>query len=246
MMWHLPLLLLAPTLFDQSVVRILQRDFPAAQFLLVDIAARQVIGEHWIAPDQPVALGSIVKPFVALSGTPRKFRCDPRKCWKPAGHGEVDLTHAIAESCNSYFLQFNATPNPEQVRAITARFQLPDPGNFTPSTLTGFGLDWTITPRQIALAYAILATDRSAATVREGMRMSARWGTAQALRADVLAKTGTAPCSHSRKAPGDGYVAILYPAQSPRYVLLVQVHGVSGAVAAGAGSEMLAVIRNGK
>ena len=76
--------------------------------------------------------------------------------------------------------------------------------------------------------------------------MSARWGTAQALRADVLAKTGTAPCSHSRKAPGDGYVAILYPAQSPRYVLLVQVHGVSGAVAAGTGSEMLAVIRNGK
>jgi cell division protein FtsI/penicillin-binding protein 2 len=241
-----PLLLLATTLFDQSVIRILQRDFPAARFLLVDIATHEMIGESWITPNRPIPLGSLVKPFTALSATAKKFRCNPSECWRPAGHGELDLPHAIAESCNSYFLQSNATATPEQVRTITARFHLPDPSNFSPSTLTGFGSDWPIAPQQIALAYATLASDPSAPNIRAGMRMSAQWGTAKAINSDVLAKTGTAPCSHAQKAPGDGYVAVLYPAQSPRHVLLVQVHGVSGAIAAHTAGEMLAVLRNGK
>jgi cell division protein FtsI/penicillin-binding protein 2 len=244
MMW--PLLLLATTLFDQSVVRVLHRDFPTIQFLLVDIAAHEVIGENWITPDRPVPLGSLVKPFTALSATPRKFRCNPRECWRPSGHGELDLPHAIAESCNSYFLQLNATATPDQVHTITARFHLPAPGNPTPATLTGFGSDWPIAPQQIALAYAMLASDPSAANIRAGMRMSAQWGTAKAIHSNALAKTGTAPCSHTQKAPGDGYVAVLYPAESPRYVLLIQVHGVSGAIAAHTAHEMLAVVRDGK
>jgi cell division protein FtsI/penicillin-binding protein 2 len=244
MMW--PLLLLAPTLFDQSVVRILQRDFPSAQFLLVDIAGNEVIGANWDSADEPVPLGSLVKPFVALSAQSRKFRCNPRECWQTGGHGELDLPHAIAESCNSYFLQLNAAATPELIRTMTARFHLPDPSNFKPSTLTGFGSDWPISPHQIALAYAALASGRSAGAVRQGMRMSASWGTAKAIHSDALAKTGTAPCSHKQKAPGDGYVAILYPAQSPRHVLLVQIHGVSGAVAAHTAGAMMAVIRDGR
>lgn len=129
---------------------------------------------------------------------------------------------------------------------MTARFHLPDPRDFSPSTLTGIGTQWPISPHQIAAAYAALSSDESAAGIREGMRMSAKHGTAKALRSEALAKTGTAPCSHKKKAPGDGYVAVLYPASSPRYVLLVQVHGVSGAVAAHTAGEMLKVIRDGK
>jgi cell division protein FtsI/penicillin-binding protein 2 len=241
-----PLLLLATTLFDQSVIRILQRDFPAAQFLLVNVATHELIGENWITPEQPVPLGSLVKPFIALSVGSKELRCDPRQCWLATGHGDLDLPHAIAESCNSYFLHLTATATPEHVRAMAARFRLPLPGNLTPATLTGFGADWPIAPRQIAIAYAALASDRSAANIRAGMRMSAQWGTAKAIHSDALAKTGTAPCSHAQKAPGDGYVVILYPAQSPHYVLLVQVHGVSGAVAAHTASEMVSVLRDGK
>jgi cell division protein FtsI/penicillin-binding protein 2 len=244
MIW--PALLLASTLFDQSIVRILQRDFRAAQFILVDIAAHEIIGERWAAADTPVPLGSLVKPFTALSATPKRWRCDPNQCWNPKGHGSLDLTHAIAVSCNSYFLQLHAATDPERVRAITARFHLPAPVDYSPATLSGFGPDWPIAPRQIALAYAALAADSSAAAIRAGMRISARSGTAKALNADALAKTGTAPCSHTKKAPGDGYVAILYPAQAPRYALVVQVHGVSGAVAAHTAGQMLAVIRDGR
>jgi cell division protein FtsI/penicillin-binding protein 2 len=243
-MW--PLLLLATTLFDQSVIQVLQRDFSKTQFLLVDVATREIIGANWREPEQPVPVGSLIKPFVALSGPSKKFRCNPRECWRPSGHGELDLPHAIAESCNSYFLQWNSSATPESVHAIAARFHLPAPADFTPATLTGFGFDWPIAPRQIALAYAALASDRSASVIRTGMRMSAQWGTAKAIHSDALAKTGTAPCAHTQKAPGDGYVALLYPSQSPRYVLLVQVHGVSGAVAAHTAGKMLAVIRDGK
>jgi cell division protein FtsI/penicillin-binding protein 2 len=246
MIWYAQLLLLAPTLFDQSIFRLLQRDFPATQFLLVDADTHELIGGHWVAPERPIPMGSLVKPFSALSGPALKFRCNPRECWRPEGHGEMDLSHAIAESCNSYFLQLNAVAIPEQVRAMTARFHLPNPRDFKPSTLTGIGAQWLISPRQIATAYAALASDESAAAIREGMRMSAKQGTAKALRSEALAKTGTAPCSHAQKAPGDGYVAVLYPASSPRYVLLVQVHGVSGAVAAHTAGEMLKVIRDGK
>jgi cell division protein FtsI/penicillin-binding protein 2 len=246
MIWYAQLVLLAPTLYDQSISRLLQRDFPTTQFLLVDANTRELIGGHWVAPERPVPMGSLVKPFSALSGAALKFRCNPLECWLPAGHGEMDLAHAIAESCNSYFLQLNAAAIPEQVRTMALRFHLPDPHDYRASTLTGIGTQWPISPRQIATAYAVLASDGSATGIREGMRMSAKYGTAKALRSDALAKTGTASCSHAQRAPGDGYVVVLYPASSPRYVLLVQVHGVSGAVAASTAGEMLKVIRDGK
>ena len=235
MTWIAPVLLWAPTLFDQSVVRILQRNFPAAQFLLVDVDTREVLGARWQDPDRPIPFGSITKPFLQV--TPGTALCDPSQCWLPQGHGSIGYTDAIAQSCNSYFLQ-KATGR--------IRYDLPQPTSYKPATLIGLGLNWRISPTQIALAYAALARDPSASQIRQGMRAGAQHGTAKRLAIDALAKTGTAPCSHTKKAPGDGYVAILYPPQVPRYVLLVQLHGVSGAVAAKTAGEMLTVLRDGK
>lgn len=232
MMKFAPLLLWAPTLFDQSVVRILTRDFPQAQYLLVSVATREVIGKRWPFATEPIPLGSLVKPFTALTlgASPGRARCDPRQCWHPAGHGDVDLITAIAESCNSYFLQ--------KVRQTHT--------DKTPETLIGLGDAWKIAPEQMAINYAALPQTPNSEPILEGMRRSAATGTAKLLGGGALAKTGTAPCRHKQRAPGDGYVAILYPSDIPKYVLLVQVHGVSGAEATRTAAKMLQVLKHGK
>ena len=235
MTWLAPLLLFAPTLFDQTVVRILQRNFPAAQFLLIDIDSNEIIGARWPDSDRPIPLGSLTKPFL-LTRRDAKTLCNPAQCWLPQGHGSIDYIEAIAQSCNSYFLQ-KVTGN--------VRYLEP-PSSPTPETLIGLGSEWPIAPSTIARAYASLAHDPEAGTIRAGMRASAKRGTAKLLGIDALAKTGTAPCSHKHKAPGDGYVAILYPPEAPKYMMLIQVHGVSGAVAAKTAGDMLTVLRDGK
>jgi cell division protein FtsI/penicillin-binding protein 2 len=86
--------------------------------------------------------------------------------------------------------------------------------------------------------------------VIEGMEISARRGTAKAAGSAVgsmpiAAKTGTAPCSHPRKAPGDGFALVMTPPQGPRAVLLVRVHGKPGSAAAETAGRMLAAVENG-
>jgi cell division protein FtsI/penicillin-binding protein 2 len=249
MIWFAPLLLWAPTLFDQSVVRVLTRDFPQAQYILVDVATGEVLGKRWSSVEQPIAMGSLVKPFTALAidtAHSGPERCDPKQCWQPAGHGDIHLVRAVAESCNSYFLQKAASISPDRVTTVAARFDLPAPQDFEPGTLIGLGLEWRLPPERMAIAYAALVHQRDTRAILDGMRGSAEYGTAKVLAGAAMAKTGTAPCSHIQKAPGDGYVAMLYPVQNPRYVLLVQVHGVSGAEATRTAAKMLDVLRHGK
>jgi penicillin-binding protein 2 len=64
--------------------------------------------------------GSTFKMFTALSGLENGYTKDSRfspcrgsysfggrsfKCWKPGGHGSLDMIRAIANSCNVYFYQ---------------------------------------------------------------------------------------------------------------------------------------------
>ena len=78
--------------------------------------------------------------------------------------------------------------------------------------------------------------------------MAARSGTAAAvsreLRGGALAKTGTVPCIHRQKAPGDGLAMVMVPADHPRLALLVRVHGKPGAEAAAIAGRMIAAIEN--
>jgi hypothetical protein len=55
-------------------------------------------------------------------------------------------------------------------------------------------------------------------------------------------KTGTAPCSHEKKAPDDGYVIVLFPAEAPSHALLVRIHRMPGAEAARTSGEMLRAV----
>jgi cell division protein FtsI/penicillin-binding protein 2 len=246
MTWIAPILLWAPTLFDQSVAKVLHRNFPEAQYILVATDTNTVLDSRWTGSDVPSSMGSLVKPFTALAAEHKPARCNPAQCWLDAGHGLIDLQQAIARSCNSYFLQVSASVHSGRLQTVAQRYGLPMPDSLSPAALTGIGREWKIAPVDLAEAYSKLAFTPEAEAVREGMLASAREGTARAIRIPALAKTGTAPCSHTKRAPVDGYVAVLYPADAPKYMLLVQVHGVSGAVAATTAGRMLTVLRDGK
>jgi cell division protein FtsI/penicillin-binding protein 2 len=117
----------------------------------------------------------------------------------------------------------------------------------------GLGDEWRASPLALAAAYRELshAPDAGAKEVLEGMRRAALSGTAaevdRALRAGkstagALAKTGTAPCTHAHRAQADGFTLVMYPAESPRFLLLVRQHGVTGSHSSHAAAAMLRLL----
>jgi len=255
--------LAAASLYDQSVCRLLRERYTSGDlsYILVDAATRRLIAARWDAIAEPVPVGSLVKPFLALAYAqkhdfqyPTYFCRGVRDgCWLPRGHGKVDISSAIAYSCNAYFMNIVSTLKLEDVESIAQRYgfsigQVPSGA----AEMIGLGSAWRIDPRELLHAYILLADAPRAAGAVEllrGMALSAKIGTAKAAGQNLhgvaaLAKTGTAPCVHQPRAPGDGYAVILYPADQPRLVLLVRVHGVPGAQAARIGGRMLNSVVN--
>jgi hypothetical protein len=243
---------------------LLKRRFPGTEvsFLLLDGHTRETIASRWADIDQPVPMGSLVKPFAALAyGLSHSFRyptfhCSRESgCWYPPGHGSMNLSQALAHSCNHYFRQLSAQVAAEDFGNVTARFGLSAPRQAAGTdAYWGLGEDWRIDPAAILRAYIALSRQPAmpgSAPVLQGLALSARQGTAQgvgrALRqAPALAKTGTGPCAHRPNAGGDGFVAVLYPADQPRYALLVRAHGQTGRRAAEIGGAMLRVLIEGE
>jgi cell division protein FtsI/penicillin-binding protein 2 len=226
----------------------------AVSYLLLDANRKTVIALDWRAADVAVPVGSLVKPFTAIAYGERHrmrfpvYECTGADCWLKAGHGRIGLAAAIAHSCNSYFRQLAEDVPTVDVREVVDRFGLRAPPlDCDRNALFGMGSEWRVSPLEAARAYAELAARRAepgVAEVIEGMRRSASIGTAAAVGATLpgsaaLAKTGTAPCSHSPRAAGDGYAVVVYPGDSPRYVLLVQVHGATGREAAGTAARLV-------
>jgi hypothetical protein len=87
--------------------------------------------------------------------------------------------------------------------------------------------------------------------VLQGLALSAQKGTGKAAggalpHTTAMAKTGTAPCTHAKKAPGDGFALVMSPADTPRAVLLVRLHGHPGFMAAGVAGHMIAAVEGGE
>jgi hypothetical protein len=225
-------------------------------FLLLDAQTGALVTSRWPNAEVPIPLGSLVKPITALAyGESHQFRypthiCRGAKsgCWLPRGHGKVELTSAIEYSCNSYFRTLTAEMTSADVAPLAESLGLrpPDPGA-SGMTLAGIGEDWQNSPLRMAAAYLELMRRRQQPGVRqivEGMEQSAKYGTGAEVdrtlgRADALVKTGTAACTHARRAPGDGFVIVLLPATHPQILLMVRVDGVPGAQAARTAGEML-------
>jgi cell division protein FtsI/penicillin-binding protein 2 len=246
------------SLFAQAAAEELHRDFPDRDisYLLLDAHTGSVLALRWDIPDKPIPMGSLVKPFAALAyGERHDFqypghtcRGTASGCWLPHGHGDVDLSAAIAYSCNSYFRMLTANLSATDISPIANRFGLEPPGgDCSGPELVGLGIHWRISPLRMARAYIELVRRRQqpgVGAVLEGMAQSARQGTGAEVRrasrlSDVLVKTGTAACTHSRRAPGDGFAVVLTPADQPRILLMVRVHGVPGARAAKTAGQML-------
>ena len=249
------------SLFAQSAGQILNRDFQSGtvSFLLLDARTGRVLAFRWNNPETPIPLGSLVKPFTALAyGEHHEFRYPAHTCrgtatgcWFPRSHGDVDLSSAIAYSCNSYFRVLTAKMTASEVSPTAMRFGLdPPPPETAGPALAGLGNRWLISPLSMARAYLELVRRRDQPGVRlilAGMAQSAEQGTgAEVDRAlpfpDALVKTGTAMCTHSKRAPGDGFAIVMAPSDDPQILLLVRVHGVPGAQAAKTAGQMLSRI----
>jgi cell division protein FtsI/penicillin-binding protein 2 len=246
------------SLFAQSAAEALNHDFPSRDisYLLLDARTGRLIASRWDHPDTPIPMGSLLKPFAALAYGEQHDYQYPRHecrgtstgCWLPHGHGDVDLTAAIAQSCNSYFRLLTEDLSTADVSPTAVRFGLDSP---TPETtgleFAGLGVHWRTSPMRLAHAYVELVRQRQQPGVNQildGMWLSARHGTAMEVHQsfpsqDVLAKTGTAACTHSRHAPGDGFVVVLASANDPQILLMVRVHGSPGAKAAKTAGQML-------
>ena len=246
------------SLFAQSAAQALNRDFPDANvsFLLLDAHTGQLLASRWELANLPIPLGSLAKPFTALAyGEQHEFHYPSHTCrgletgcWRPGGHGEVGLTSAIAFSCNSYFRFLTSDLSAADVTPTASQFGLDLPDrDIHGAELTGLGPRWRISPLRMARAYVELLRGRQHPAVRQilaGMEQSAVRGTGaevdRALQAEMaLVKTGTAACTHLRPAPGDGFAVALVPAEDPRLLLMVRVHGVPGSVAARTAGQML-------
>jgi hypothetical protein len=249
------------SLFAQSAGPILNHDFPsgAISFLLLDARTGRMLASRWDNPRAPIPLGSLVKPFTALAyGEHHAFRYPAHicrgtatGCWLPHGHGDVDLPSAIAYSCNSYFRALTSNMTAADVSPTAMRFGLePPPPETAGPALAGLGNRWLISPSSMARAYLEFVRRRDQPGVRlilAGMARSAKQGTgAEVDRAlafpDALAKTGTAMCTHAKRAPGDGFTIATWPSDDPQILLMVRVHGVPGAQAAKTAGQMLSRI----
>lgn len=212
------------------------------------------MAQRWDEPAHEVPIGSLTKPFIAVAygrthDSFPQYRCEGKQtCWLQRGHGTLGIRDAIAFSCNSYFHQLVAGAAP----------------GFATPTLESFGLNiraWAedkhgpggkAAPLALVHAYLELAKhsqEEAAVLVLKGMELSAQKGTAAAVgvelpRMQALAKTGTAPCTHRKKAPGDGFALVMAPADHPRVVLLVRIHGKPGSFAAGVAGRMIAAIES--
>jgi Penicillin binding protein transpeptidase domain len=227
----------------------------ALSHVLIDATTQAIVEAAWNDPDRPVPVGSLIKPFTALAYagahqfTYPSYTCrGGAECWLPRGHGSVDLAAAIAGSCNAYFDRLAQQISPEAWIATLREFGLrADSRGADARGMVGLSDSLKFEPAAIARAYLeLVARTRQpgVAPIVLGMIASAQRGTGRGvglspLPADACVKTGTAPCSHASKAAADGYAVVVYPAERPRFVLLVQAHGRTGAEAAIAAGRIL-------
>jgi cell division protein FtsI/penicillin-binding protein 2 len=240
-------------LHQQTASEVLLRQFKSSDvsYILLDLGADEssrVLGQRWEHADRPIPIGSLIKPFLAVSyreshhGYPTLICKGKQSCWYSPGHGRLSMRNAIAFSCNSYFRQLNEIADPEVVAHTLSQYGL--------SSHTD-GYSGAASPIALARAYVELLKHRQQAELNpvfEGMEMSARVGTARAAGAALpgyikaLAKTGTAPCTHGKKFTADGFAVLLFPADQPRMLLLVREHGHTGASVAALAGQMVAAM----
>jgi hypothetical protein len=176
----------------------------------------------WAPPTAPVRawpVGSLVKPFIAQAWArahpgerPERAVCGPEsRCWLIGGHGAVDLTQALALSCNAYFRQLLEQVPPHVLESVLVEQGFVCPADLDAAAVLGLdgrGDAPAIEPRSLLKAYVRLVREPWATGEplrRElllGLREAAVDGTARGLaHRGFWAKTGTVTAVDGR-APG--------------------------------------------
>jgi len=197
-------------------------------------------------------------------GTPQ---C-PVECWYKPGHGKLDMSRALAVSCNQYFYQLAKRTSPGTfLRILTAQgLSLnSDPSGATPllpETMMGLDSNLKLVPLQVLKAYGALISEHPSAEtgsvatpafahtiLLNGLRLGALEGTSalaqQALPSNqhLLGKTGTSPAfmeGRYMKSRTDGWFLGFYPAAQPVLAVMIYYPGGLGARdAAPLGGEIL-------
>lgn len=196
---------------------------PPADRIEANLPGCKITVAQWVdSIDTITQPGSLWKPFLAAAhrGPNVQYHCDGSQCWLHRKHGWLDMPGALAQSCNQWFHQlYKILPQPISLLGLPEQS----------------GADWTqwrCSPRQMIEAYAeLLARRADHPLVIAGLRLAAEQGTAKALGANHLAKTGTGP---SKLHSGDGWVVAASPADMPTKLVLYRQRGVTGAQAAAA------------
>jgi hypothetical protein len=218
----------------------------AAALSVWSLDADRVIG----APERPLRVGSLMKPFVAEAwtrahqgGSPPRVRCDAAShCWLATGHGELGLARALTLSCNTYFLAL-ARDTPDAELAATLRAA----GFAVPARLrpeAAIGLDdeapALVSPGDLLRAYVRLTrepwpeAEDVRASVLAGLRESPVRGTARGLGlSGYWAKTGTIAAENGVPWRTDGLALAVDDAGKAMLLLRPKATGRDAALALG-------------
>ena len=171
----------------------------------------------------PLAMGSLLKPFVAKAWArahpgvqPPVEGCGPASgCWRPAGHGTVGLRRALAVSCNAYFKKMAAETPAAALESVFRAEGFSGPSPLTREAAIGLvSEEGAVAARPEALlrAYARLVAapwpegEDVRRAVLAGLRDGAERGTARGLgRRGLWAKTGTVPALDGRPLATSGW-----------------------------------------
>jgi hypothetical protein len=123
-----------PAARNGSAARLLAEHYGSSglSYILIDANTHRLIACRWDQIAEPVPVGSLMKPFLALAyGQKHNFPypdyfCHGRAdgCWLPRGHGKVNIRTAIAYSCNAYFLNLASSSKAEDVDLMARRYGL--------------------------------------------------------------------------------------------------------------------------
>jgi hypothetical protein len=181
----------------------------------------------------------------------------PVECWYKPGHGKLDMSRALALSCNQYFYQLSKQTSPEAFLRTLAGLALSPSRALTgatsvaPETMIGLDSGLRLVPLQVLKAYGVLISGHPSAEIGtfgasaslraillEGLRLGAVEGTSamaqQALPPNhhLLGKTGTSPAftgGRYLKSRTDGWFLGFYPAAQPVLAVMVYYPGGLGA-----------------
>jgi len=181
----------------------------------------------------------------------------PVECWYKPGHGRLDMSRALAVSCNQYFYQLSKETSPEvflktlTAQGLSASKDLSGETSVLPETMMGLDSTLKLVPLQVLKAYAALISGHPSAETESfvtsafarsillnGLRLGAAKGTSalaqQALPPNhhLLGKTGTSPAlvgGRYLKSRTDGWFLGFYPAAQPVLAVMVYYPGGLGA-----------------